>query len=114
MDCGRVRPRLRILSRLTSRMATSTTTSARVRSRSLRSFFGEDEVLGRGAHDDGVLRGDEDDLVFRREYVAQGGDDLVGVGLLGCVGEEEGLNGDVVDVVMLGGAVRRRRRWCRE
>ena len=37
-DCGRVMPRLRILSRLTSRTATSTTTSGRARSRSFSSF----------------------------------------------------------------------------
>ena len=37
-DCGRVMPRLRTLSRLTSRTATSTTTSGRARSRSFSSF----------------------------------------------------------------------------
>ena len=37
-DGGRVMPRLRILSRLTSRTATSTTTSGRARSRSFSSF----------------------------------------------------------------------------
>ena len=37
-DCGRLMPRLRITSLFTSRMATSTTTSALVRSRSLSSF----------------------------------------------------------------------------
>ena len=37
-DCGRLMPRLRILSLFTSRIATSTTTSALVRSRSFSSF----------------------------------------------------------------------------
>ena len=37
-DCGSVMPRLRTLSRLTDRMATSTTTSDRARSRSLSNF----------------------------------------------------------------------------
>ena len=45
-DCGRLMPRLRILSRFTSRMATSTTTSALVRSRSLSSFSASTRCSG--------------------------------------------------------------------
>ena len=43
----------------------------------------EQELVGGGAHDDGVLAGDEVDLDAGIEQVAEGGDDLVGVVLLG-------------------------------
>src|SRR5215469_16594326 len=46
MDCGRVMPRLRILSRFTWRMATSTTTSGRARSRSFISFCARRSLSG--------------------------------------------------------------------
>ncbi len=111
IDCGRVMPRLRILSRLTSRTATSTTTSGRARSRSFSSFCAKEQLVGSGAHDDGVLAGDEIDLDAGVEQVADGDDDFVGVVLLAGVGEVEGLDGLLVEIVRLCGCSARR-RWC--
>ena len=100
-DCGRVMPRLRILSRLTSRMATSTTTSALGAVEIVQQLLGQDQVLRRRAHDDGVLRVDQVDLVVGVEHIAQRGDYFVGVGLLAGVGQIEGLYGHIVQVGVL-------------
>ncbi len=45
-------------------------------------LFREDELVGRGAQDDGVLAGDEEDLDAGVEQVAQRDEDFVGVVLL--------------------------------
>jgi hypothetical protein len=82
-DWGRVIPRLRILSRLTSRMATSTTTSARVRSRSLISFSARTRCDGGARMTMAFCVGRGQDLVVGGEHVAERGEDVVGVGLPG-------------------------------
>ena len=61
-------------------------------------LLGEEELVGSGAHDDGVLAGDEVDLDAGIQQVADGHDDFVGVVLLAGVGEVEGLDGLLVEV----------------
>ncbi len=65
----------------------------------------EEQLIGRGAHDDGVLAGNEIDLDAGIEQVADGDDDFVGVVLLAGVGEIEGLDGLLVEVGALGAGV---------
>ena len=65
----------------------------------------EEELVGRGAHDDGVLAGDEVDLDAGVKQIADGDDDFIGVVLLAGVGEIEGLDGLLVEVGALGARV---------
>ena len=48
-------------------------------------FLSEEQLVRRGAHDDGVLAGDEVDLDAGVEQVADGDDDFVGVVLLAAL-----------------------------
>jgi hypothetical protein len=65
----------------------------------------EKKLVRRGAHDDGVLAGNEGDLGAGIEKVADRGLNLVGIGLLGGVCEVEGLDGYRVEVRALGTGV---------
>ena len=66
--------------------------------------LGEHQLVGSGAHDDGVLAGNTIDLGVGK-YVAQGGLNVVEVVLLPGVGEVEGLNGLLVELGALGAGV---------
>ena len=68
-------------------------------------LLGEEELVWRGAHDDGVLAGDEVDLDAGVEEITDGHDDFIGVVLLAGVGEVEGLDGLLVELGALGAGV---------
>ena len=70
-------------------------------------FFGEQELVCGGAHDDGVLRRDQVELDGGVEQEAEAGEDFVAVVGLGRVREVKGLNGELVEIGALGAGVLR-------